>query len=120
MTIIEENEEKTQRSAQEEAQSVISFFESVKLCNNPDKACLIWNSKGKHKETEMEIGGEKLRSKTSEKLLGVHISSTLKWDTHVDKLCQTLKQRLTLLSRIKQKVNSHKLKIISEAIFSSR
>ena len=46
----------------------------------------------KHRDTEMEIGREILRSKTTEKLLGVHISSSLTWDTHVEKLCQTLKQ----------------------------
>ena len=120
LTALEDNEEKTRQVAQEEAQAVINFFEGVKLCNNPDKAALIWNSKGKHKDIEMEVGGEMLKSKESKKLLGMNISSSLGWDTHVDKLCHTLKQRLTLLTRIKQKVNSNKLKIISEAIFMSK
>ena len=120
LTALEENEEKARQVAQEEAQSVISFFEGVKLCNNPDKAALIWNGKGKHRDIEMEVGGEILKSKETEKLLGMNISSSLGWDTHVDKLCHTLKQRLTLLTRIKQKVNCQKLKVISEAIFMSK
>ena len=120
LTAMEESEEKARQVAQEEAQSVISFFEGVKLCNNPDKAALIWNSKGKHQEIELEVGGEILKSKESEKLLGLNISSSLNWDIHVNKLCHTLKQRLTLLTRIKHKVNSNKLKIIAEAIFMSK
>ena len=68
----------------------------------------------------MEVGGQKLESASSEKLLGLRINSDLNWSTHVDKLCTTLKQRLGLLRRIKHKINSHKLKIVAEAIFSSK
>ena len=68
----------------------------------------------------MEVGGEVLRTKDSEKLLGLHINSDLNCNTHVNKLCTTLKQRIGLLRRIKYKINSHKLKIVAEAIFQSK
>ena len=47
-------------------------------------------------------------------------NSDLNWSSHVDKLCTTLKQRLGLLRRIKEKINSQKLKIVAEAIFTSK
>ena len=87
LTIFEDTEEKTRKRASEEADSIIRFFQGVKLCNNADKAALIYNSKGKHKEIEMNVGGEILKSKETEKLLGLNISSSLDWQKHVDKLC---------------------------------
>ena len=119
LIVFEETEEQTRKKASEEAAAIIKFFEGVKLCNNADKAALIYNSKGKHKDIEMEVGGEILKSKESEKLLGLKISSDLNWSTHVDELCYTLKQRLGMIARIKDRVSGEKLQMISEAIFMS-
>ena len=63
------------------------------------------------KSTEMEIGGKTLKSS---------VSSDLNWNTHVDKLCGTLKQGMSLLKRIKRKVNNHKMTIFADAIFQSK
>ena len=120
LTTVEDTEEKAINNTKAEADKIISFFNSVQLKNNPDKAALIYNSKGKEKEIEIEVGGEVLQTKDSEKLLGLHINSDLTWTTHVTKLCTALKQRLGLLRRIKYKVHSHKLQIIAEAIFQSK
>ena len=69
---------------------------------------------------EMEVGGEVLKSKENDKLLGVVINSNLDWTTHVEKLCSTLKQRISLLHRIKQKINKQKLEMVVDAIFTSK
>ena len=41
--------------------------------------------------------GETIASEKSEKLLGLHINSSFKWDTHIEKLVLELKKRLNLL-----------------------
>ena len=120
LTTVEETEEKAKETTKEQADKIIEFFSNVQLKNNPDKAALIYNSKGKEKKIQMEVGGCVLETKASEKLLGLTVNSDLNWTTHVDKLCTTLKQRLGLLRRIKHKVNSNKLQIIAEAIFQSK
>ena len=120
MTTVEETEEKTRKNTKEEAENIITFFNSVQLKNNPDKAALIYNSQGKGKKIEMEVGGEILQTSESEKLLGLHINPDLNWCTHVSKLCATLKQRLGHLRRIKYKINSEKLQMIAEATFQSK
>ena len=107
LTTIEETEERAINATKEEANNIIKFFNNVQLKNNPDKAALIYNSKGKGKKIEMEVGGKLLKTSESEKLLGLNINSDLTWTTHVEKLCATLKQRLGLLRRIKYKINSH-------------
>ena len=104
-----------------ESDGVLNFFRGNNLVNNPDKACLFLNSAGRGKlETIEDIGGENIKSKETEKLLGVHVSSNLDWNTHVEKLCRTLKQRLGLLRRIKQKIPANKLRIVAEAIVTSK
>ena len=120
LTSVEDTEEKARENTKEEADNIIAFFNSVQLKNNPDKAALIYNSKGKEKKIEMEVGGEVLKTAESEKLLGLHVNSDLNWNKHVSKLCTTLKQRLGMLRRIKYKVHSHKLQMIAEAIFQSK
>ena len=73
--------------------------------NNADKAALLYNSKGKGEEITVEnVGGVRLKSKKSDKLLGIHINSNFEWNTHVDKLLITLKQRLGMLKRISTKI----------------
>ena len=61
-----------------------------------------------------------MSNQKSEKLLGVQVSSNLDWNTHIKKLCGSLKQRLGLLRRIKHKIPANKLRIVAEAIFTSK
>ena len=86
--IIANNEQALAETVKKESDSVLSFFRGNNLVNNPDKACLFLNSGGRGKlETIQNIGGENVKSKESEKLLGVQVSSNLDWNTHIKKLC---------------------------------
>ena len=50
--------------AQSESNAVVSFFKGINLVNNPKKACVIYNSKGKGEQVTIEnIGGATLTSK---------------------------------------------------------
>ena len=119
--IISDTKKELEEVTKEESDAVLDFFSGVNLVNNADKACLLYNSRGKGSEITMEnIGGDRVESKESEKLLGLQVSSKLNWKVHIEKLCITLRQRLGLLKRIKCKVPRDKLQIIAEAIFTSK
>ena len=120
LTTVEETEEEAIKTTKDEADKIIVFFNNVQLKNNPDKAAMIYNSKGKEKKIKMKVGGEILQTADSEKLLGLNINSDLNWSTHVSKLCTSLKQKLGLLRRIKYKIASEKLQIVAEAICQSK
>ena len=61
-----------------EANSVVNFFGSNNLVNNAEKAAVLYNSRGKGESiTVDDIGGEKIQSTHTEKLLGIHINSNL-------------------------------------------
>ena len=59
-----------------EANNIMSFFECNNLVNNADKAAILYNSRGKGKNITIEdMGGETLKSTSSEKLLGLNVDS---------------------------------------------
>ena len=65
------------------------------------------------------MAGENITAKANEKLLGIQVSSSMDWKTHINKLQTKMHQRLGILRRLKNKVPNSKLKIIAEAIFNS-
>ena len=120
-SVIEDSQEEMIRTVQEESRRVTSFFAGVNLVNNADKAALLYNSKRRGCNITIEgVGGETLTSVHTEKLLGLHISASLDWREHIEKVCKALKQRLGILRRLKYKVPKSKLQIIAEAIFTSK
>ena len=61
-----------------------------------------------------------MESKNHEKLLGLQVSASLDWKTHIHHICSTLKQRLGMLKRIQQRLPREELRLVAEAIFNSR
>ena len=117
--IISEDEVSLKQTAKIESQSVVAHFSANNLVNNANKAALLYNNKGKAETITMEIAGEVLKSKTSEKLLGIRVASDLGFKSHIDNLCGKMNQRLSILRRLKNKVPQDKLRIIAGAIFTS-
>ena len=111
--------EELKSAAKEESAAVVNHFGANNLVNNADKAALLYNNRGKAGNITMEIAGEQITSVESEKLLGLHFSSSMDWKTHIQKLLSTLNQRLGVLRRLRPKVPGDKLRIIAEAIFTS-
>ena len=62
------------------------------LVNNSNQTSLIYNSKGKGQIITIHIGGEELKSKKTEKLLGLNISSDFTWKDCGEKLATQLRQ----------------------------
>ena len=102
----------------EEANNIINFFSANDLKNNPDKSCVIYNSKGHGELITLEnVGGEKLTSLEegkSEKLLGLHISREFNWKIHVDKLASDLNKKLALIRRMRSRIPRKKLLMVSQ------
>ena len=91
--IVSDNKSNLLEITTKEANSVINFFGSNNLVNNAEKAAVLYNCKGRGENIIVEnVGGEKLQSTYSEKLLGIHINSDFKWSTHVEKISMELKK----------------------------
>ena len=118
--IISNSVEEVLEITTKEANNVINFFGSNNLVNNPEKAAVLYNSKGIKGNILIEnIGSEQKISTDYEQLLRLHLNSNFGWNTHVDKISIELKKRIGLLRRIKNRVPQNKLVIIANAIFNS-
>ena len=119
--VISDNKEKALEITEKESSMVIPFFEGNNLVNNANKAAILYNSKGKGQEIIIDnIGGEKIKSSNTKKLLGLHVNSNLDWHTHIEKISRELKMRIGLLKRIKNRVPTDNLVMVAEAIFNSK
>ena len=100
---------------------MLDFLRCKNLVNNSDKAAVLYNSNGKGSDITIEnIGGIKLESTSSEKLLGLYLNSDFDWSTHVEKISTELKKTIGLLRRIRTRIPNEKLVMIAEAIFNSK
>ena len=52
-----------------------------------------------------DIGGAKLKSSNSQKLLGLHVDSNFGWNTHIGEISNELKKRIGILSYILDNCN---------------
>ena len=119
--IMEQSEEEARETTRREANNVIGFFSGNNLVNNAEKACLLYNKSGTASTVEIAgIGGENVTSKNSEKLLGLHVSASLDWKVHVDKLSSEVRARIGILRRLYHKLPRNKLFIVSESIFNAK
>ena len=117
--VIKPTEEELRATTIQESRAVVGYFSANNLVNNKEKAALLYNNRRRAETITMEIAGEEITAKNSEKLLGIHVSSNMDWKTHIGKLQIKLHQRLGLLRRLKNKVLHSKLRVIAEAIFTS-
>ena len=106
-----------------EANNIINFFSANDLKNNPDKSCVVYNSRGQGDQITLEnVAGENLTSLKeggSEKLLGLHVSREFNWKIHVEKIAVELNKRVGLLRRMTKRLTRGKLMMVAEAIFNS-
>ena len=85
---------------------------------NDDKSHLLVS---KHVgDVQINAGGNIITSSASEKLLGVHIDNTLKFDKHVSSLCKKANQKLHALARISNFMSSRKLKMLMKSFVISQ
>ena len=98
--VIKRTEEELRATTIQESRAVVGYFSANNLVNNKEKAALLYNNRRKAESITLEIAGEDITAKDSEKLLGIHVSSSMNWKTHISKLQTKLHQRLGILRRL--------------------
>ena len=68
----------------------------------------------------VQIGGAVSNSSQSEKLLGLHFDSKLKFDTHINKICWKDSRKLNGLARLTPYMDLSKRRILMKLFFDSQ
>ena len=78
------NFEELKKMCEKEAQNILDYMATNELKANDDKTAIIVIRKQKDQDKEtFQIGNETVTEKAKEKLLGVTVSTDLKWEEHL-------------------------------------
>ena len=82
-------------------------FKNIKQTNNDDKTAIVVIRKKKSEETlTINIANEEIEESKKERLLGIIIDQSLKWDSHIKTLVRKLNFRLFTLRRLNEKLSN--------------
>ena len=98
-------------------QESFTWFASNQMKANRDKYHLLLSS---HQNANIQIANATIQSSTSKKLLGVTIGNKLKFDKHVENICQKLSRKLNVLARLVNYMDLPKRRILMNAFFNAQ
>ena len=84
---------------------------------NSDKYHLIFNFNDKNKK--IKNNDEVINKSQVQKLLGVHIDYELQFDTHIETICEKVRQELLALSRVITFVSTNKEQLLMRCLNSA-
>ena len=74
----------------------------------------------KNESSEIHIGDSIIKSSTYEKLFGIEIDSKLRFDDHIQDLCNKTNRKLRALARATPYINLQKRKILMNAFSNAQ
>ena len=107
------------RRLEHDSELAIDWFENNYMKLNPDK-CHFLISGYKHESLFANIGDSKILESPSEKLLGVIIDRSLKFDEHVFSICKKAGRKLSALSRVSKFLSFAKKRILMKSFVESQ
>ena len=100
-------------SLQDAAAKLFKWFSDNQMKGNTDKCHLLLS---KDESSEIHIGDSIIESSTCEKLLGIKIDSKLRFDDHIQDLCNKANRKLRALARATPYMNPQK-RSFNECLF---
>ena len=89
---------------------VTEYFNTNRLLLNISKTkCILFGSQRTHLPQSVEINGDDVPVSESTKFLGLTVDARLKWDQHINTLCNKLSSSCYALREIKKYVNKETL-----------
>ena len=84
---------------------------------NTDKFHLLLNSQ---ETNTLKVGGLHINNSLSEKVLGITIDCKLKFNKHIQDICQKASQKLNVLARLAPYMRATKKNVLINAFFKSQ
>ena len=121
LSVIAENRDKILNVLCQESELAVNWFKENSMIVNPDKfQSMILDKQDKNNiSSELNISGNKIKTKESVKLLGISIDNQLKFDTHVSNLCKQASMQLNAISRLKQYMGRKEIEVLLNSFIYS-
>ena len=104
-------------SLQDAAAKLFKWFSDNQMKENTDKCHLLLS---KDESSEIHIGDPIIESSTCQKLLGIKIDSKLRFDDHIQDLCNKANRKLRALARATLYMNLQQRKVLMNAFFNAQ
>ena len=99
------------------AQKLFTWFANNKMKANHDKHHLLLSTQ---ESFNIQIANFTIKSSKAKKLLGINLDKNLKFDIHVESICQKANRKLNALARIANYMELPKRRILMNAFFKSQ
>ena len=99
------------------ALKLLERFSNNYMEMNSDKCHLIFNSNDENKKRKNN--DEVINKSQVQKLLGVHIDYELQFDTHIETICEKVRQELLALSQIITFMSTNKEQLLMRCLNSA-
>ena len=97
--------------------NLVSWFSNNEMKLNTDKCHLLLNSQ---EPNTLQKGGLHINNSLSENLLGITFDFKLKFNKHIEDICQKASQKLNALARLAPYMGTTKKRILINAFFKSK
>ena len=105
------------KALEEIGESLANWFSNNEIKLNTDQCHLILNSQ---EPNTLKIGDLHINNSLSEKLLGITFDCKLKFNKHIEAICQKASQKINALARLAPYMGTTKKRIIMNAFFKSQ
>ena len=105
------------KSLESGSKLIFTWFENNYMKANSDKSHLLLSTDN---VIQANINNDLISNSKSEKLLGVTVDSKLKFDEHVNKLCNKASQKLSALARVSPFMSKNQKRKIMKAFITSQ
>ena len=105
------------KALEEIGESLVNWFSNNEMKLNTDKCHLLLNSQ---EPNTLKIGDLHMNNSLSEKLLGITFDCKLKFNKHIEDICQKASQKINALARLAPYMGTTKKRIIMNTFFKSQ
>jgi len=121
-TVCDDSEEGVKEKLETDAQNILTFMTSNKLIANDSKTTLMIFGRANKQNSSpstIKVGNATITEQSEQRLLGVTISSDLKWATHTQQIKEKLHYRLYIMRHLRGFLTREALNIAAEGLFTS-
>ena len=114
---VRDNTTDIKKALKEIGENLLSWLLNNEMKLNTDKCRLLLNSQ---EPNTLKIGDLHINNSLSEKLLGITFDCKLKFNKHIEGICQKASQKLNALARLAPYMGTTKKHILMNAFFKSQ
>ena len=109
------------KQLQDEAIRILTYFTSNELVANPTKTAFLMIRPTRKQDDchEVRVGEALIKESSTEKVLGVQVSNSLKWKTHMEQVRAKMSRGIYTVKRLRPLLGDKQLRMVADGLVMS-